>query len=151
MQRHNLAKSQPICAILTADRVSWFQLHNATSAKPVIPQIISDTATGDVAPQNTLLEQDTRWVDTTLTKIYCEVTVKLHVYGLRADASSETQTDAMPSQPLKAAIADAVQTVTNDLCGSSSVLLASSPTHGIDLLHQLPDTTNHIYKNLLLS
>lgn len=135
MQRHNLAKSQPICAILTTDRVSWFQLHNATSAKPVTPKTIGDKATGDVASQNALLELDTRWIDTTLTKIYCEVTVKLHVYGLRAGASSETQADAMPSQPLKAAITDAVETVTNDMCGSSSVLLASSPIHGIDLLH----------------
>lgn len=141
MQRHNLAKSQPICAILTADRVSWFQLHNATSAKPVTPKTIGDTATGNVDPQITLLEQDTRWVDTTLTKIYCEVTAKLHVYGLRADAASETRTDAMPSQPLKAAITDAVQTVTNDLCGSSSVLLASSPTHGTDLTHQYKNST----------
>ncbi|DBA76348.1 TPA: hypothetical protein ACH3X1_010059 [Trebouxia sp. C0004] len=125
-ERSGVGKNQLICAILTADSVSWFQLHNATSAKPVEPQIIGSRDIGDAAAQSDLLNLDSKYLEMTFTKLYCEPTVKLHVYGVTPSTPGEARTDSGPSQPFKAAIADAIQTAADDLCSSSTVLLATA-------------------------
>ncbi len=120
-----------VCAVLTADSVSWFQLHNATKAKPIEAEVVRDAEAGNAAAQNALSELDSDYLNSRFTKVYCETCVKLHVYGVRSGAQSEPQSGSMPSQPLKTAIADATKTVTDDLCGPSTVLLASTSTAGI--------------------
>lgn len=140
MQRSGVGKNQPLCAILTADSVSWFQLHNATSAKPVEAQVIATEDIGDTAAHNDLLNLDSKYLETAFTKLYWESTVKLHVYGVRPSTPSEAQTDSGPSQPFKAAIADAIHTAADDLCSSSTVLLAKAPSGGTDhaVMAQIP-------------
>jgi len=130
IQRSAVGKNQLFCAILTADSVSWFQLHNATSAKPVESLVICNG--GDAAAHNDLLDLDSKYLDTTFTKLYLESTVKLRVYGARLSTPGEAQTDFGPSQPFKAAIADAIHTAADDLCSSSTVLLAKAPSGGTD-------------------
>ncbi|DBB11189.1 TPA: hypothetical protein ACH3X3_006641 [Trebouxia sp. C0006] len=127
-ERSGVGKSQLLCAILTADSVSWFQLHSATSAKPVEAQVIATEDIGDAAAHNDLLNLDSKYWETTYTKLYWESTVRLHVYGIRPGTPGQAQTDSGPSQPFKAAIADAIHTAAHDLCSSSTVLLAKSPS-----------------------
>lgn len=132
MQRSGLGKNQLLCAILTADSVSWFQLHNATSAKPVEAQVLANGDIGNTAAHSSLLELDSKYLEATFTKLYFESTVKLHVYGVRPSAPAEAHIDSGPSQPFKAAIADAIHTAADDLCSSSTVLLAKAPSGGTD-------------------
>jgi hypothetical protein len=129
MQISGVGKNQLLCAILTVDSVSWFQLHNATSAKPVEAQVV---AIRDAAAYNDLLNLDSKYLEMTFTKLYWESTVKLHVYGVRPSTPGQAQTDSGPSQPFKAAIADAIHTAADDLCSSATVLLATAPSGGID-------------------
>ena len=132
MQRSGVGKNQLLCAILTADSVSWFQLHNATSAKPVEAQVIGNGSIGDAAAHSDLLNLDSKYLELIFTKLYWECTIKLHVYGVRPSTPGEAQTDSGPSQPFKAAIADAIHTAADDLCSSSTVLLAKAPSSGTD-------------------
>ncbi|DBA78226.1 TPA: hypothetical protein ACH3X2_008184 [Trebouxia sp. C0005] len=127
-ERSGLGKNQLLCAILTADSVSWFQLHNATSAKPVEAQVLANGDIGNTAAHSSLLELDSKYLEATFTKLYFESTVKLHVYGVRPSAPAEAHIDSGPSQPFKAAIADAIHTAADDLCSSSTVLLAKAPS-----------------------
>ncbi len=128
-----MGKKQLLCAILTADTVSWFQLHSATSAKPVEAQVVANGDIRDAPAYNDLLNLDSKYLETAYTKLYWECTVKLHVYGVRPSTPAQAQTDSGPSQPFKAAIADAIHTAADDLCSLSTVLLAKSPSGGNDL------------------
>ena len=132
MQRSGVGKNQLLCAILTADSVSWFQLHSATSAKPVEAQVIATEDIGNAAAHNDLLNLDSKYWGTTYTKLYWESTARLHVYGIRPGTPGQAQTDSGPSQPFKAAIADAIHTAAHDLCSSSTMLLAKAPSGGTD-------------------
>ena len=127
VQRSGATPSELYCAVLTSDSVSWFHLRNATSAKQTEPEVIN-TEAGNAAAQNALSEHDSNWLNSSFTKVHCEIPVQLHVYGVRRDS----QTDSVPSQPMKVAIADAMKPVTDSLCGSATAMLASTSSEGSD-------------------
>ena len=125
-----MAQSQLFCAVLTADSVSWFQLSSATSAKPISPEQIP-TPDGQISlGQNELIKQDNDWLKAHFTTFYCEVPVNLHVYGVRPASTNDAQRGPVRLQPLEKAIAQAFHAVTEDLCGSSAVVVASASSSG---------------------
>lgn len=129
LQELGLQKTQLHCAVLTADSVSWFQLVNATTARKAIPSIIEDPAGKQAAAQDVLVQQDSKWLNAAFTKVFCGVVTQLQVYGPNVSQSHRPSTSP-PDQLFTAAISKAVQTVADELCGASTVLLASTADTG---------------------
>ena len=128
LQKSHDHSNQLHCAVLTADSVSWFQLLNSTTVKPLIPSIIDGSSGKQCTAHNALTQQDSKWLDTALTKVFCTITAHLHVYG----ADSAVNQSPGPTQPelFKPAITSALAAVKDSLCGASAVLLASPSGQG---------------------
>lgn len=116
---------------MITDSVSWFQLVNATTAKSITPSTNPNASDPPALAQDLLTQHDSKWLNNAFTKILCSVATQLHVYGAASDPSQlHGQTHPAPDKLFEAAIANAVQAVADDLCGTSTVLLISSADKG---------------------
>lgn len=135
LQSSNVGNSQLYCAVLTADSVSWFQLLNATTVKPVTASTIEENSGKQSTAQNALTQQDSMWLSSAFTKVFCSMAVHLHVYGAESAVDqSSGRTQPAPDQLYKLAITNAVAAVKDGLCGATTVLLASPSGQGIATL-----------------
>ena len=81
--------------------------------------------------QNVLTQQDSMWLDSSFTRIFCIIAAQLHVYGAgSAFDQSGGPTQPVPDQLHKPAITNAIAAVRESLCGPSAVLLASPSGQG---------------------
>ena len=94
--------------------------------------------------QNALTQQDSKWLDSSFTKVFCIITAQLHVYGAGpALDQSGGPTPPVPDQLYKPAITNAIAAVKHSLCGPSAVLLASQSGQGpFTPAHSEPDACN---------
>ena len=128
LQKHGGQHSQIYGAVLTADTASWFQLINATTAKPCAPSTIGNTCSKVTGAQDAPVQHDSRWLSNNYTKVFCSVTVHLHVYGAK---SSSAQSVSAANQLFTQANNNSNQAAKDDLCGDTAVLIASTPDAGV--------------------